>query len=179
MQTSSSVLRQREVLEVRITQRRSQMSSLWSIAHARVIIIGLALASAMSAALAAAEKVTVVSAGGPYQAALRKAVFEPFAKATGTKLIEDEFSGEISKIKAMVNSRSVSWDVVDVLMGMAVQLCAQGLAERLDWKKLGIERSALMEGEKFDCGVPFLVSANVFAYDKDKIQNGPKTVGDF
>ena len=47
----------------------------------------------------------------------RKAYFEPYAKQTGTKITEEEYNGEIAKIRAMVEAKSVTWDVVDVDSG--------------------------------------------------------------
>ncbi|MGY4447413.1 spermidine/putrescine-binding protein [Bradyrhizobium sp. i1.3.1] len=62
----------------------------------------------------AADQVTITSYGGALQMSNRKAYFEPFAKATGIKVTEDEFNGEIAKVRAMVESKTVSWDVVDI-----------------------------------------------------------------
>jgi len=57
------------------------------------------------------EKLVVVSWGGSYQEAQRKAFFEPFAKQYGIDVIEDSPAGA-SKIIAMVKSGSVSWDIL-------------------------------------------------------------------
>ncbi|WP_342709975.1 ABC transporter substrate-binding protein [Bradyrhizobium sp. B124] len=145
--------------------------------------IGLALGGLAPAQLAfAAGQLTIVSYGGSYQKALHSAVLEPFATSTGIKVTEDEFNGEIAKIRAMVKSKSVSWDVVDLAAGQAVQLCAEGTVETIDWKKLGqlgLDRSKLMNSDKYDCGMPYVISTSVIAYDKDKLPNGPKTIADF
>lgn len=75
----------------------------------------------------------------------------------------------------MVESKSVSRDVVDQYSLYAVELCNQGLIEKIDWKKLGLDRSKFIGAEKYtDCGVPSHVSATVVAYDKDKRPDGPK-----
>src|SRR5258707_11657222 len=58
------------------------------------------------------RELVVVSYGGSYQEAQRKAIFEPFEKATGIKIKEAEWSGEYAKLKAMVDSGNVTWDVV-------------------------------------------------------------------
>jgi putative spermidine/putrescine transport system substrate-binding protein len=57
----------------------------------------------------AADSVTVVSWGGAYQDSVRKAFFEPFMKDSGDKIVEEEFNGEIAKIRAMVESGNVNW----------------------------------------------------------------------
>ncbi|UWU83121.1 ABC transporter substrate-binding protein [Bradyrhizobium yuanmingense] len=126
----------------------------------------------------AGEQLTIVSWGGAYQAALRKAYFEPFTKATGTKLTEDEYSGEIAKVRAMVESKTVSWDLMDASGRAAWLMCEQGLLERIDWKKVGLDRAKFGDDGKMDCGVPIQTNSTIVAYDKDKLPNGPKTITD-
>ncbi|WP_328700382.1 ABC transporter substrate-binding protein [Caenimonas soli] len=127
----------------------------------------------------AADQLTVTSFGGAYQASVRKAYFEPFMKATGVKITEDEYNGEVAKLRAMVKSKTVTWDVVDTALDSAMLLCAEGLVEMIDWKKLGIDRSKLTWSDKQDCGVPYVISSFVIAYDKSKLPNPPKTIADF
>ncbi|WP_316399514.1 ABC transporter substrate-binding protein [Bradyrhizobium sp. 33ap4] len=125
------------------------------------------------------DQLTVVSLGGALQMSERKAFFEPFSKATGIKITEDEYNGGAAKIRAMVKSNTVSWDVVDGYSIWVNQLCAEGILETIDWKKLGLDRAKFTDGDKYDCGVPSVISATVVAYDKDKLPNGPKTIADF
>src|ERR1051326_3260832 len=89
----------------------------------------------------AEDTLTVISWGGAYQESQRKAFMEPYAKATGVKINEGEYNGEIAKIRAMVESKSVTWDVVDVDTQTALAACAEGTLETVDWKKLGLDRS--------------------------------------
>ncbi|UWU83224.1 ABC transporter substrate-binding protein [Bradyrhizobium yuanmingense] len=126
----------------------------------------------------AGDQLTIVSWGGAGQTAWRKAVFEPFAKATGIKITEGEYSGEIAKVRAMVESKTVSWDVVDAAGSGAWLMCAQGLLETIDWNKLGLDRAKFGAESKLDCGVPNVVSATILTYDKGKLPNGPKTIAD-
>ncbi|ANW03028.1 spermidine/putrescine ABC transporter substrate-binding protein [Bradyrhizobium icense] len=140
-----------------------------------------AIGSAMSALMPlkpafAAEELRIVSWGGALQAAQRKAFFEPFTKATGIKLKEDEYNGELGKIRAMVESKTVSWDVVGGFNDWVQLLCDEGVIEKLDWKRLGLDRSRFVG--TYDCGVPAEMSGTAVAYDKDKLPNGPKTIGD-
>ncbi|ANW03027.1 ABC transporter substrate-binding protein [Bradyrhizobium icense] len=142
-------------------------------------VVGLAAVVLAPAKTAfAGDQLTVVSWGGALQAAQRKAFFEPFTKATGIKITEDEYNGEAGKIRAMVDSKTVSWDVVVAGSGSSMQLCAEGIIETIDWNKLGLDRAKFMSGDKHDCGVPTEVTASIIAYDKDKLPNGPKTIAD-
>ena len=97
----------------------------------------LLIAAAAIAALAipawAADSVTVVSWGGAYQDSVRKAFFEPFMKETGDKVVEEEFNGEIAKIRAMVESNNVTWDVVENDSMTTIAACAEGIVEKIDW----------------------------------------------
>ena len=126
----------------------------------------------------AGDQLTVTSWGGAYQMSQRKAYMEPYSKATGTKITEEEYNGELAKIKAMVDAKSVNWDVVDVDSGRAIQGCTEGVLETIDWSKLGLDRSKFTGADKFDCAVPTILYATVIAYDKDKTPNGPQTIAD-
>ncbi|WP_316399342.1 ABC transporter substrate-binding protein [Bradyrhizobium sp. 33ap4] len=148
------------------------------IASALAVIGLVAVTLASTKPAFADDQLTVVSTGGAWQANLRKAVLEPFSKATGIKVIEDEFNGELAKIRAMVQSKTVSWDVFDIDTGMATQLCTEGVLETIDWNKLGLDRSKFIGADSYECGVPFIVTAAVIAYDKDKLPNGPKSIAD-
>ncbi|MCA6120014.1 ABC transporter substrate-binding protein [Bradyrhizobium sp. WSM 1738] len=126
----------------------------------------------------AGDQLTITSFGGAAQMSERKAYFEPFAKKTGIKITEGEYNGEVAKIRAMVDSKSVSWDVVKTDATTAAQMCAEGIIERIDWKRLGLDRSKFVEGDDNDCAVPDDFYATVLAYDKIKLSNGPKTLAD-
>ena len=69
-----------------------------------------------------------------------KAYVEPYV-AAGNKVTEAEYNGEVAKIQAMVDANAVTWDVIDVDTATAVQGCAQGALETIDWAKLGLDRS--------------------------------------
>jgi putative spermidine/putrescine transport system substrate-binding protein len=125
----------------------------------------------------AEDSLTVVSWGGAYQESQRKAFFEPYAK-TGVKVTEGEYNGEIAKIRAMVQSNSVTWDVIDIDTQTALAACAEGDLETIDWKKLGLDRSKFIGGDLQDCAVPNIVYATVIAYDTTKLNPGPTTIGD-
>ncbi|WP_271598476.1 ABC transporter substrate-binding protein [Bradyrhizobium sp. CCBAU 45384] len=126
----------------------------------------------------AGDQLTITAGGGAIQASQRKAQFQPFTKAMGIKITEDEYSYETDKIRAMVETKTVSWDVVDINQSAALRLCDAGILETLDWDKLGLDRIKFLGDSKYDCGVPTHVSATIVAYDKDKLPNGPKTIAD-
>jgi len=59
---------------------------------------------------AQAADLTVVGWGGTTQAAHKVAYFDPFTKETGVKIVEDEWNGEMAKIRGMVETGNVTWD---------------------------------------------------------------------
>ena len=127
----------------------------------------------------AGDQLNITSWGGAYQMSQRKAYFEPFAKANSVKITEEEYNGELAKVKAMVDANSVTWDVVDVDSGHAIEGCTAGILETIDWTKVGVDRAKMAGADKSDCAVPTILYATVIAYDKDKMANGPQTIADF
>ena len=100
----------------------------------------------------AEDAITVTSWGGAYQHSQDEAYFKPFQTKDGVKVNTEEYNGEIAKIRAMVESGNVSWDVVDVDTQTALQGCEDGLFLKVDWKKIGDE-SKFLEGTTTDCAV--------------------------
>ena len=94
----------------------------------------LAAAALLSAGLrlvspAMAGDLTITSWGGAYTDAQHKVFFEPFAKATGSKINSVEYDGSLDELRGQVNAGNVSWDVVAVEVQAAVQGCKEGIFE--------------------------------------------------
>ena len=132
-----------------------------------------------SAGLAnAADTLTVTSWGGAYTKSQEKAYFEPFAKATGATVLQDEWSGETAKLKAMVETGQVTWDVVDIEPAHALQGCDEGWLDEVDYEALG-GRDKFIDGAAMDCAVGTIVFGTIYAYDAGKFPNGgPTTMAD-
>jgi putative spermidine/putrescine transport system substrate-binding protein len=146
---------------------------------AGLLMTGVAVIALSAAKPAAAQDaLTVVSWGGAYQESQREAFIKPFQKDTGTKITEEEYNDEIAKIRAMVESGNVTWDVVDVDTDTGLAACAEGILETIDWNKLGLDRSKFIGGEINDCAVPNIVYATIIAYDTTKLNPGPTTIAD-
>ncbi len=126
-----------------------------------------------------ARDLTVVGWGGSYQEAQRTAYFNPFVKKTGQKLLDESYNGEMAKIKAMVETKDVTWDVVQVEAPELIDACEQGLLEIIDWSKIGSKNNFIPDAVG-ECGVGTIVWAFILAYDADKIKGeGPKSWADF
>jgi putative spermidine/putrescine transport system substrate-binding protein len=123
--------------------------------------------TAFAASARAADELTITSWGGAYSESQRKAFYEPFI-AAGNKVTEAEYSGEIAKVRAMVEANAVTWDVVDIDTRTALAGCADGSFETIDWTKLGLDRAKFIGGDVSDCAVPNILYSTVAAYDTSK-----------
>lgn len=140
-----------------------------------VVLVSLGHAAS---SLADGGALTVVGAGGVLQDAERKAFFEPFAKAERINVTEDSYSGQMAKVRAMVSSGSVSWDVMQVEQNALLSGCEEGLFEHLDWNAIGSRDNFIPEAIS-DCGVGAFVWSMVPSFDKNVVADGPKNWADF
>ncbi len=143
-----------------------------------VFQVALAAAILVCAATAQARDLTIVGWGGATQDAQRQVYFGPWKAKTGQKLVEDSYNGGLAKIKAMVDSKSITWDVVQVEAPDLLRGCEEGLFEPLDWTKLG-GQGKFMETATNECGVGTIVWSTVLAYNAARMPQGPKSWADF
>lgn len=141
--------------------------------------IRLATATALACvSTVAVAQLTIVNFGGANGNAQKKAYYEPFEKANGVKITPVEYNGEQAKIKAMVEAKKVTWDVVEVESTDADRGCDEGLYETIDWAKIG-NKSDFLPVAVHACGVGMYIWSTVMAYNGDKIKEGPKSWADF
>jgi putative spermidine/putrescine transport system substrate-binding protein len=138
----------------------------------------VAAAIAASLPVMAQNTLTVVNFGGANGAAQKKAYFEPFEKTGAGKVVAVEYNGEQAKIKAMVEAKKVTWDVVEVESPDLNRGCDEGLFEKLDWSKVG-NKADFQKAAVHECGVGTFVWSTVMAYNADKIKNAPTSWADF
>ena len=144
------------------------------------------LASGLLAATSvSAGDITVVSWGGAYTKSQVEAYHKPWIAKTGNGIKSEDYNGGIAEIKAQVEAGNVSWDIVDVELSDAIRACDEGLIEAIDHESLpaGADGTPaaedFIEGTLYECAVANIVWSTIFAYDKTKITDGPKTVADF
>jgi putative spermidine/putrescine transport system substrate-binding protein len=144
--------------------------------------LAMALAAAVTALAAVgaqAQNLTIVNFGGANGAAQKKAYVEPFEKANpATKLQAVEYNGEQAKIKAMVETKKISWDVVEVESPDVSRGCDEGLFEKLDFAKIGA-KADFQPAAIHECGIGIFVWSTVMAYNGDKVKTAPQTWADF
>lgn len=137
----------------------------------------LALGLALAAPAGAQQQITVVNFGGANANAQKKAFYEPYEK-TGTKVVAVEYNGEQAKVKAMVETKKVTWDVVEVESPDVARGCDEGLFEKLDYSKIG-DKADFLPAAVTDCGIGIFVWSTVMAYDGAKLKTPPATWADF
>src|SRR3990167_2229959 len=94
-------------------------------------LVTVALGLAVAAQSMAAD-LTVISFGGANKAAQVKAFYAPWEAAGKGKIVAGEYNGEMAKVKAMVDTNSVSWNLVEVESPELARGCDEGLFEELD-----------------------------------------------
>jgi putative spermidine/putrescine transport system substrate-binding protein len=90
-----------------------------------------------------------------------------------------EFNGELAKVKAMVEAKKVSWDVVEIDGGDLTRACDDGLIEKLDLAKTIKKDDYIPEATVSECGMGAFVWSTVLAYNADKLKTAPTGWADF
>lgn len=143
----------------------------------RLLTLAAAIVTTMGHQAQATDKITIMATGGAWQAALRKAWFEPFTKETGIRIAEQEHLGDLGKIKAMVDTGHVPIDLVNVETATVLQGCDEGILERVDYSRIA-DREKFFEGSALDCGVGLDAYGDILAYDTTALPDGPTSVAD-
>jgi putative spermidine/putrescine transport system substrate-binding protein len=140
--------------------------------------IALAVCGILSCSSAMASELTLISFGGTNQKAQDKAFYQPFMKSSGNKILPGEYNGEQARVKAMVEARKVTWDVVEVESPELARGCEEGLYEKLDYSKIG-GKDEFIGKAVTDCGIGFFVWSTLLAYNADKLKAAPTSWADF
>ncbi|MDD2925132.1 ABC transporter substrate-binding protein [Rhodoferax sp.] len=138
----------------------------------------VAACTALFALSSQAADLTVVNFGGANGNAQKVAYVGPYEKASGNKVVSVEYNGEQAKIKAMVEAKKVTWDVVEVESPDVTRGCDEGLFEKLDYSKIG-NKADFQPAAIHECGIGTFVWSTVMAYNGDKLKTAPTTWADF
>ncbi len=133
---------------------------------------------ALAALPAMSAELTVISFGGANKDAQQKAYYQPFSASSGIKVVAGDYNGEMAKLRAMVDSKHVSWDVLDVESTELARGCDEGLFEKLDYRRIA-NKNDLLPGAAQECGVAAYVWSTVLAYNADKLKQAPASWADF
>lgn len=154
--------------------------------HRRRFLQSLALLGLVPASLrftpvahAASGELVVVNWGGDAVPAYEDIWAKPFNAANpGTKAIISGAGPTSGKIKAMVESGSVTWDVCDRTVPASVELGRQNLLEQVDWNV--VSKDKVRPAHRSDWGVGAYLYSFALTYDRDALRGRtPKNWADF
>ena len=111
-------------------------------------------------------EMTFVSWGGAYQEAQEKAIVPQFEEATGVAVTVDH-PIDYAKLRAMVESGNVTWDVADVEPFVSIQGCKEGWLEKLDPAVVDMGKF-VPEMKTTECSVPNGAFTLLIGYRTDK-----------
>ncbi|MFS0894524.1 extracellular solute-binding protein [Microbacterium sp. 179-I 3D3 NHS] len=126
----------------------------------------------------ALDGITLVYAGngGITQEGQDEAIWQPFSEESGAIVEQDAF--ELTKLRAMVDSGNVDWNMV-VSSSIEVERYCGELYEEIDTEKVDLSKvpDGTLAG---DCMVPNIFYGYVVAYNADVYgDNAPQTAADF
>jgi len=145
--------------------------------HLKITGLAVLLSSAISVA-AQATDITIISFGGANTQAQIESMYKPWQAKTGNKIIVGEYNGEMARVKAMVDTNSVTWHLIDSETPELVRGCEEGMFEELDTDTF-LNKDDFLEGALTPCGVGFFVWSMVIGYDKARLATAPNGWQDF
>ena len=127
-----------------------------------------------------AGQIIVTSWGGDYSDSQRSAFYEPFMEETGQTVRENTWNGDLSRIRAWVDTGSYVGHAVDTDSFRLLEGCDEGIWEPIDYDKLGLRREDFLLEAAEECGVPSVAWSVVYAYRRDAFAGvEPQTWEDF
>jgi putative spermidine/putrescine transport system substrate-binding protein len=119
--------------------------------------------------------------GGAYGRAQEIAVLEPYAKETGTAIATENYGGDVSKVRSLIEDAKTPIDVVDVSAGTLKTLCDEGVLAPLDPDELksdGETADDFLPGAISKCGVASVAWAMAIVANRKAFQgNAPTAIG--
>jgi putative spermidine/putrescine transport system substrate-binding protein len=144
-------------------------------------VFGLTVGTAM-----AEKAITVASWGGLYAKSQIEAYHKPFTDKNGVEVNSVGYDGGLDEVRDQIESKNVTWDIVDVAPSDAIVGCDEGLFEKLDLHKLPAGADGTPAQDDFipgtlqDCAVATIIFATIFAYDDTRFAGEkPATWADF
>lgn len=120
--------------------------------------------------------VTYATYGSAFEEAQNATLTEPFTAQTGINVVTDS-PVDFAKLKVMVESGNVTWDVYHADQQQPVGYC-DVLFEKLDLSN--INEADFPPGTVSECGVPVATYSYLLAYDTEKYgDNPPTSIKDF
>ena len=129
-------------------------------------------------ARAAAQQLVFAGFGGAYQTGQEKALFEPFEKETGIKIVQTT-GVDLAKLRAQVQSGNVEWDFVSLPDRLRYAAVRDGLVIPLDYNVIDARKIVPALVTPHAVGgvtIPMVMAYSTKHYSRDK---APRTWMDF
>ncbi|MCG2623020.1 ABC transporter substrate-binding protein [Arthrobacter sp. I2-34] len=153
--------------------KRMTWASIAIAASAGLVLAGCG-APASGSGSTETQTVTVVDGGGAYHDAMAKAVYEPFEKETGIKVVSQSYDYSQGAIKAQVQGAK-QWDVVSTSTALADNAAAD-LYQPIDYTV--VDKNGFSEADASKYFLWSVYSANVLAWNTESIKTAPTSWAD-
>ncbi|WP_118133489.1 ABC transporter substrate-binding protein [Oceanicella sp. SM1341] len=128
-------------------------------------------------AMAQASELVIVNWGGTAADIIKEVLGDTYTAETGVPVVIDGSGPSAGKIRAMVESGAVVWDVCDSGPGSAIILGQQGVIQPIDYNV--VDKSKVIEGATWEYGVGNYVYSYVLASNPKMLGgNTPQTWAD-
>src|SRR6059036_2348580 len=130
----------------------------------------VAFPNIITTAKGAANELVFVGFGGGYQEGQTKALFEPFEKETGIKVVQTT-GVDLAKLRAQVQSKNVEWDLISIPDRLRYTAVKDDLVQRLNYSVINAKdvMPALVTEHAVGCvTIPMLLTYSTKAYTPGK-----------
>jgi putative spermidine/putrescine transport system substrate-binding protein len=143
-----------------------------------IFLAGFLLFAAGEKEAEMAGEIVVSSWGGTYEENFVRAMARPFEEKTGIKVVVTSYP-DFAKVKAMVDTGNIEWDVVDVEDRMLRRGVKEGIFEKLDYSV--IDRTDLLPQavHEYGVGIEFWGGGLCYSTEKYPGDDHPRTWADF
>jgi putative spermidine/putrescine transport system substrate-binding protein len=143
-----------------------------------VLLAAAAILGSVIASGVHARDFTIASWGGGFQDSQRKHFFKPFGDSKGIRVLEDTYLGGWAQFRAMQETGTRPWDVVQVENSELVRGCEEGLFVTLDWSRIG-PKSNYVKPAVAECGLGVVVVSQLVAWNPKLTKAQPTELADF
>jgi putative spermidine/putrescine transport system substrate-binding protein len=135
-----------------------------------ILQAGLAAATLGMPAIARAkaDHLVVASSGGPMDDTFEAVYYQPFKAKTGISIVKAP--NQYAKLRAMVESQAIEWDVMQLAHDQAALFARQNLVEPLDWSM--IDKTGLLPGATDPHYVFVDIAAGVVCWNTKRVSGG-------
>jgi putative spermidine/putrescine transport system substrate-binding protein len=134
-------------------------------------LASLALAAGTGSTFAQAKEIVLANYGGDAATSMKESFGDPYTKDTGIPVVIDGSGPTLGKIRAMVQSGNVTWDICDSSPGDSYILGRAGELEEIDYSI--VDKTKMLPG--FD--MPFCAGISAYSfvlgYDKQAVGDTP------